>query len=290
MPSTRSPTPSIRDISISRREPASLSLTERDALFAFVTAFIPYPRARFDKAIDPADYLWLAHDRTGAIVGTSVVRVLSGRLRGREVKVVYTAMAVVDAACRRLALIPRFGVRTFLRERLRAGFSPMYWLFLAASPAGFLQMAHNASTYWPRPGVPMPDAERELLRQLLAQLGMERIEEVEGCFRLPDDFGVTDPTQDGQYWNRSDPSVDFFLRVNPDYQRGSDSRLPEPVHPGAAGRRAGAEVPPQSDAPSARDPSAGHRAHHGRVNRAVRGACMRERAHSPGVRSQLGWT
>lgn len=48
------------------------------------------------------------------------------------------------------------------------------------------------------------------------------MEEVDGCLRLPDDFGVSDPGQHPSRWDRSEPDVDFFLRVNPNYRRGSD--------------------------------------------------------------------
>lgn len=210
------------DIRITRREPAALSAAEREDIAAFVTRSIPYPRARLDHTIDAADYLWLARDTAGTLVATTALRLVPARRGGRAVTLLYTAMLVIDPSCRRLNLVRRFGLRSYLRERTRAPLTPLYWMIFAASPAGFLQMARNFDTYWPKPGAPMPAAERDVLRQALAYLGIDKVEELDGCFRLPDDFGVTDPTQAPHRWDRSDPEVDFFLRVNPDYQRGSD--------------------------------------------------------------------
>ena len=211
-----------REPRISRRAPVTLTAAERERIAAFVMASIPYPRDRFDRTIDKADYLWLAYDEAGTLVGTSAVRTLPAHAEGRAVTLLYTAMVVIAPAYRRHGLIARFGMRTYLRERALAPLRGVYWLSLAASPSGFSQMAHNFAAAWPRRDQPMPPLVRDLFGQAFAILGLDEVEEVEGCFRVRDTFGVADETQAPHLWDRKNPHVDFFLRVNPDYQRGAD--------------------------------------------------------------------
>ena len=214
--------PSKSKTTITRRLPATLTAGERESVARFVTRFIAYPRAKLDAVLDAADYVWLCHDDAGNLVGTTAVRLLPVRVRGRAARVIYTSMVAVDPAHRGTSIITTLGARSYLIERVRAPLVPLYWLALSASPSGYLQMARHMDTFWPRAAHETPDDARQVIAQSLAFLGITKIEEVEGCIRLPDDFGVSDRQQDPKRWDRSDPDVAFFLRVNPDYQRGSD--------------------------------------------------------------------
>jgi GNAT superfamily N-acetyltransferase len=207
---------------LTRHSPASLTAEERAGIERFVTAFIAYPKAKLHAVLDSADYVWLCHDPDGRLVGTTAVRRVQVQVGSEEVRVIYTYMVAIDPAYRRVNLTAKMGVRTFLIERLSAPRRALYWLALAASPAGYLQMARNFPTCWPRPGASFPEAERSVLVQALECLGMDQVESFEGCFRLRDEFGVSDQEQAPHRWAGADAEIDFFLRVNPDYQRGSD--------------------------------------------------------------------
>lgn len=209
-------------LSIRRHTPAALTANLRDEIAVFVTRFIDYPRRRLERTLDAADYVWLCRDRDGRLVGTTAIRRFDMTLERRAVSVIYTAAVAVDPAWRRVGLIGRMGARSFLWERARRPLREVLWLSLAASPAGYLQMARSHARCWPRAGEPVPPAVGALLAELASRLGASTVERVDGCIRLPDDFGVSDPAQAPARWERTDPDVDFFLRVNPDYQRGSD--------------------------------------------------------------------
>lgn len=223
-------------LSIRRHAPAALTPTLRDEIAGFVTRFIDYPRDRLERALDAADYVWLCRDRDGRLVGTTAIRLFDTTLERRAATVIYTAAVAVDPAWRRVGLIGRMGARSFLRERLRRPLREVLWLSLAASPAGYLQVVRSHARCWPRVGEAVPPAVGALLLELAARLGASRVERVDGCIRLPDDFGVSDPSQAPARWDRADPDVDFFLRVNPDYQRGSDLMCLAPVNALAVAR------------------------------------------------------
>lgn len=209
-------------VTFQRRLPATLTKRDRDSIARFVTRFIAYPRAKLEAVLDASAYVWIGRDGAGEIVATTAVRLLQVRDAGRAAIVIYTAMVAVDPAHRRCGLIQQMGLRSFLLARARTPFRPIYWLSLSASPAAYMQMARNFATFWPRRDQPMPAFARAVLDQALGSLGITAIEQVEGCYRLPDEFGVSDRAQDPSRWDRSDADVDFFLRVNPGYQRGSD--------------------------------------------------------------------
>jgi len=209
-------------LSIRRHSPSALTPAIREEVAGFVTRFIDYPRDRLDHALDAARYVWLCRDGDGRLVGTTAVRLFEMTLERRPVTVIYTAVVAVDPTWRRVGLIGRMGARSFLRERMRRPFREVLWLSLAASPAGYLQMVRSHARCWPRVGESVPPGVEALLGELASRLGASRVERVDGCLRLPDDFGVSDPAQAPARWDRSDPDIDFFLRVNPDYQRGSD--------------------------------------------------------------------
>ncbi|APR79776.1 Hypothetical protein A7982_05123 [Minicystis rosea] len=202
-------------------EPAKLTHADRDEIERFVIRHSNWSRQRLDEALDAATYVWLCYDGR-RLIGSTAVKRLSARLHGREVTVIYTSVVAVDHAYRRLGLIARMGMKSFFIERMRAPLRPIYWLALAGSPAGYLQMTRNFETFWPRAGVEMPDGARTVLEQSLSALGITDINRVEGSYVLTDDFGVLDKDQDPEHWDRSAADVDFFLRVNPEYRRGFD--------------------------------------------------------------------
>ncbi len=207
-------------LSIRSTRPGALGAAARDEIARFVTPLIPYPRARLEASLDRADYVWLCRDG-GALVGTTAVSAFPVRHGGRAATLLYTAVVAVAPTHRRRGLIERMGLRSFLREKLRAPRRTIYWLSLAASPAGYLQMARNFAGCEPRVGRALSPERVALVRQVMAPLGATEIAERDGNYTFPDDLAVSDPAQDSRRWDRADPDVDFFLRANPAYETGT---------------------------------------------------------------------
>jgi hypothetical protein len=212
--------PNRASVTVVRRDPAALTREDRDLIERFITRHSNYKRAKLDQVLDASAYVWLCYDGD-RIVGSTAVRRLSAQVRGRTVTVIYTAVVAVDHEYRRLGLVARMGMKSYLVERLRAPLTPIYWLALAGSPSGYLQMARNLDACWPQAGVTLSDDGRAVLDQALAAMGITHVEEVEGCIVVPDDFGVLDKRQDPERWDGA-PDVELFLRVNPGYRSGSD--------------------------------------------------------------------
>lgn len=214
--------PSLLSVRITRHKPSSLSAEERAKLEAFVRQFIDYPHEKFESVLGAAEYLWQCRDAAGALVGTTAVRPVPVRVNSREATVLLTTIVAIHPTYRRLRILPLLGARTFLLERLRAPFRALYWMAFTASPSAYLQLTRNCPVGWPRVGQKTPTTMRALMLDVVRYLGVEQYEELEDGVRLSDDFGVSDWRQHPQLWDRSDPDVDYFLRMNPRYQTGSD--------------------------------------------------------------------
>jgi GNAT superfamily N-acetyltransferase len=201
--------------------PTRLTGGDREELAAFVAAYIRYPRPMFDAGLDAAAYVWRCRDADGRLVATTAVRRWDSALGRRRVRVLYTTMVAVAPGWRRHGLISAMGGRSYLREVLRAPMRPVYWLALAGSPAGYVQMAHNLSEYWPRPDRPTPPDVDRLLRDALARIGEDDLHVRDGCLCATDAVRVSDPSQRVERWDLTDPAVAFYVRINPDYDGGS---------------------------------------------------------------------
>ena len=212
-------------VRVVRCDAADLTVADRDRIQSFITRYMLCDRRTLDATLDAATYIWLCVDIKGRIVGTTAVRrvELAAGVGGhvRSPVVVYTSVVAINPDYRRVGLPARMGLQTYLRERLRAPFRPLYWLAEAASPSGYLQMARNFAVFWPRPDVEMPSGPDSVLTATLVAAGVTRIQRSGGAYRVFEDFGVIEREQAPDRWDRTDPAIDFFLRSNPDYWTGT---------------------------------------------------------------------
>ncbi len=219
-------TPTIpSSVRVVRCDAADLTVADHDRIQSFLTRYMLCDRRTLDATLDAATYIWLCLDTKGRIVGTTAVRRVELAAgvggHGRSPVVVYTSVVAVNPDYRRVGLPARMGLKTYLRERLRAPLRPLYWLAEAASPSGYLQMARNFAVFWPRPHVDMPSGPDAVLKGTLVAAGVTRIERVGGAYRVFEDFGVIEREQAPDRWDRTDTAIDFFLRSNPDYWTGA---------------------------------------------------------------------
>jgi GNAT superfamily N-acetyltransferase len=212
-------------VRVVRVNTAELTVADRDRIEKFITVYSFYDRAVLDATLDAANYIWLCLDSKGRVLGTTAVRRVQLPAgtggHGSSVTVVYTSIVAVNPDYRRLGLPARMGLKTYLHERMRAPFTPLYWLAEAVSPAGYLQMSRNVGLYWPRPGERVPEPAQAIIDATLVATGVKRISRVGDSTLIREDYPVIEKDQSPIRWNHSGADVDFFLRVNPDYWTGS---------------------------------------------------------------------
>lgn len=140
------------------RPVASLSDTDRDAIWAFASRYVDTTRELFERSIRQKQQIGLAYaDRRGAeLVAVVTIDVAAVEVDGRKVVRIFTANTLVREDHRGRNIIQRMAVATYLRARLRHPLVRMYWFFDTYSYRSYLLLPRNFSAYWPRLGAPTP--------------------------------------------------------------------------------------------------------------------------------------
>ncbi len=155
-----------------------------------------------------------------ALLGMVSLDVFDADFRGRRVSVISTAHVLLRENWRGRNLLQKLGFRTFLRERLRHPFRPIYWFFDTFSYKSYLLLPKNFATFWPRHEQPTPEPQAALIDSLaskvygpawrpelgiVARSGQKRMRETAAPLILARD---------------SDPHLQFYARANPGHAEG----------------------------------------------------------------------
>jgi hypothetical protein len=155
-----------------------------------------------------------------ALLGMVSLDVFTAEFRGRTVTAISTAHVLLRENWRGRNLLQKLGFRTFLRERLRHPFRPIYWFFDTFSYKSYLLLPRNFDTFWPRHDRPVPEAQAALMdslasrvygpawrpeRGIVVRSGQKRMRETAAPLILARD---------------SDPNLEFFARSNPGHAEG----------------------------------------------------------------------
>ena len=156
----------------------------------------------------------------GRLVGTASINVHHVVFQDRIVTAIYTTHVLLRPEVRGRNLIQRIGFRTFLAERLRHPWRPIWWFFDTFSYKSYLLLPRNFREYWPRFDAPTPAREQALMHQLAAQVygpdwrPDKGIVVRSGRKRLR---AATAPLEPGRH---DSPDLAFFARVNPGHADG----------------------------------------------------------------------
>ena len=202
-------------------DPATLSVSEVDSLFAFASRYLVITRPWFESRLAGCTRLIIYRDRaTGDVVGTTAVEILDLVHQGQPVRVLYTGAVILERAFRGDNLIPRAGLFTYLNYGLMSG-RPVYWFCECDSFRGYRAVVKNFDSVWPRANQAEPPFESTLLTTLCQRLFGDAWDPVtQVCSPLVErqlrPFEATIPAASLS----SDEDVSFFVVRNPGYQYG----------------------------------------------------------------------
>ena len=155
-----------------------------------------------------------------ALVGMASIDTIATSFGGRALTALYTSHVLLLEEFRGLNLIQRVGFRSFLAERLRHPWRPIYWFFDTFSYKSYLLRPKNFRDFWPRFDGPMPEPVAALIDHLASRIygtdwqpasglvaasGRKRLRE--HTAPLPPDLARL-------------PDVAFFARTNPGHAAG----------------------------------------------------------------------
>ena len=161
--------------------------------------------------------------RPGADVrleGTASINVHHVVFQDRIVTAIYTTHVLLRPEVRGRNLIQKIGFRTYLGERLRHPWRPIWWFFDTFSYKSYLLLPRNFHDYWPRFDQPTPPREQALMHQLAARVHGPDWRPAQGIVvrsgrkRLR---AETAPLEPGPH---DSPDLAFFARANPGHAQG----------------------------------------------------------------------
>jgi len=105
-----------------------------------------------------------------ALVGMASIDTIATSFGGRALTALYTSHVLILEEFRGLNLIRRVGLRSFLAERLRHPWWPIYWFFDSFSYKSYLLLPKNFRDFWPRFDGPMPEPVAALIDHLASRI------------------------------------------------------------------------------------------------------------------------
>ncbi len=200
-----------------------LSESDVDALFAiFARHYDRVSRAGFEADLFEKDWVIRLRGADGTPQGFSTQKLLRCRVRGRDVRAIFSGDTVVDrdswGSQELVKAWCRFAGNLESRED-----SPLYWLLICKGYRTYLYLPVFYHRYFPAFDQAPLDDEAEIMRRLAQEKFEDFYDPAAGLLRFPDSLGQLKPalaeTPEGR---RDDPRVRYFLERNPGYAEGDE--------------------------------------------------------------------
>ena len=198
-----------------------LAASTWDEIWQLSRRFYECERACIEGALGKRRQVALVRDRASrALVGMASIDTIVTTFAGRTLSALYTSHVLLLEEFRGLNLIQRVGFRSYLAERLRHPWRPIYWFFDTFSYKSYLLLPKNFREFWPRFDRPTPKGVSALIDHLATQvygadwrpdLGLVA---ASGKKRLREHTAPVTPALACM------PDVAYFARANPGHAAG----------------------------------------------------------------------
>ncbi len=197
-----------------------LTPNDLDDIWRLTTRYVEADRPYFERKLRELPEVALFRTVSGDLVGVSALEVYRVRYEGRTPSVIFTSSVVIDERYRRQNLVLRLGVRTYLREKLRRPWAPIFWFFDTFSYKSYVLLARNLAEFWPRREQPTPTGPASLMDFLSKQrYGADWIPAA-GVVNRSGKKRLRPETAPIDEFLRQDPDIGFFDRANPGHREG----------------------------------------------------------------------
>jgi hypothetical protein len=181
-------------------------------------------RERFQHDLQEKMWVILATDTgDGELHGFSTVQLLTRRIAGARLAVVYSGDTIIDPGYWGQRALQRAFLRVLVLAKLRAPAMPLYWFLISKGYKTYLLLARNFHRFWPRRAVATPSREAEIIDALAAEKFGEAYRSDLGLVRATEHGGRVRPglapiTAD----LLTDADVRFFAERNPGHAAGDE--------------------------------------------------------------------
>jgi hypothetical protein len=163
--------------------------------------------------------------RSGAVKGFSTAVIYQHRCAGRRIGIYFSGDTIVHPEFWGQKALHKAVLRALLRWKLRHPFTPLYWFLICSGYRTYLTMVRTFPEHWPHHARPLPEWERSVIDSI----ARERF----GAAWHPERGGGVVSTDGPQAVVKQRvapltpellamPEIRFFLRVNPDCERGDE--------------------------------------------------------------------
>ncbi|PID96647.1 MAG: hypothetical protein CSA84_04065 [Actinomycetales bacterium] len=193
---------------------AELSSADRNAMFAVMDlVYAGLTRETFEEDLDAKDEVVVLRTETGDIVGfSSQKRMTAGGVEG-----LFSGDTVLHPAHRGSPVL----WQTFARRYIFDAPVPLHWFLVSKGYRTYRILANFLKAYWPRRGIPTPEADQRVMTAYAGQLFPSDYDPHTGvlAYRTP-----KDRLRDTELSERelSQPEVAFFVEANPGWTVGHD--------------------------------------------------------------------
>lgn len=155
-----------------------------------------------------------------ALLGMACIDVFEEEFRGRRVTAIATSHVLIRENWRGRNLLQKLGWRTFLGERLRHPFRPIYWFFDTSSYKSYLLLPRNFQTFWPRHDQATPEPQAALLDTLATHVYGEAWRAARGIVVRSEQKRMRETAAPLILARDSDPHLEYFAEANPGHAEG----------------------------------------------------------------------
>jgi hypothetical protein len=212
-------------------DPRAFDDDARRELWRFVARHEDLAYDDFARRLDELSHVLVGRYASGEIGGLVAARIFTVRHGGADRTVVWGEWGLLDRPFRGRLLLERAMLHGVLQARLRRPLHPVYFMAEAASWRGYLALARGFAQLWPRPGHPLPEAERAMVREVLARHGDPQWNPARGVFHRGKPMQADE--HDGRVPDDLRALHAFYQRANPG-QAAGDSLLVVAPFPWAA--------------------------------------------------------
>ncbi len=197
----------------------SLTPAQWDEIWILTQEFYDVERAHAEAELRKRPCVALVR-MNDALLGMAAIEVYTDSFRGKPVTVIATTHVLLRENWRGRNLLQKLGFRTFLTERLRHPFRPIYWFFDTFSYKSYLLLPRNFREFWPRFDQPTPESRAALIDRLATRTYGPAWRPARGVVVRSGHKRMRETTAPLVLARDSDPNLEFFARSNPGHADG----------------------------------------------------------------------
>jgi len=180
--------------------------------------------ARFQSDLAEKDFIVVLNDAaSGEPKGFSTQQILFANLDGKPIRALFSGDTIIEPGYWGEQELVRGWCRIVGQLLAEDAVTPLYWLLISKGFRTYLYLPVFYHEFWPRYDRDTPERIKGILDAFASSKWPKYYQESSGLLEFPESFGnVKSEIADIPIARMDDPHVQFFLKSNPGYMKGSE--------------------------------------------------------------------